>query len=106
MICINCGKETPDTDTYCRNCGVEQNLTFDQITDKLGKDITSEKITETEVFFRWILVLVVFFMVAGWLFNRLWNVSINLTITPAYIPSIDISKNWSDIQKPLVIEEP
>lgn len=103
MLCINCNKETPDTDLYCHHCGAQLDFTFDQITQKLGKDITTEKTEETEAFFRWILIVVTFFMVTGWLFKGLWDTNIRPRVIPCYAPQIKMPAEPQPT--PLVIPE-
>lgn len=107
MKCINCSKDTPDTDTYCRHCGTELDLTFDKITAKMGKDIHSEKVAETEAFFRWLLVLTIIFCVSGWLFKGFWDTSMDPRMSPGFIPTAAQTQTteWSEIQIPIILQE-
>ena len=64
MKCIRCNNETPDNEIYCRHCGTKLDLTFDEITTNLRHQIKGEREQETEQFFRWIM-LIVLFLVRG-----------------------------------------
>lgn len=103
MRCIKCHQETPATEMYCRNCGMKLNVSFDQITKQMGKEVYKEQMEETESFFRWILLLLLFIWLSGVLFNRLWYNPIQPKMTPAYIPTTEIPAESKNISHLLVI---
>ena len=105
MICIKCSKDTPDNELYCRHCGIKLDITFDQITGKLAKDIHIEKQQDTESFFRWIMLVLLFFFLAGWMFNKLWLGTPSPDLVPAYQPMIEVPPDWQPVHKPSIIRE-
>jgi uncharacterized membrane protein YvbJ len=105
MLCINCNKQTPDGEVYCHHCGVKLDLTFDQVKEKMGTDIRSERQKKTEDFCRWLLVLTIFLLVTGWLFNRLWSDPPQPTLSPGYLPVVKIPAHWHELAKPIILPE-
>ena len=106
MLCIHCNKITSEDNLYCMHCGNKLDMDFDEISDSLEKTIYSEHATESEEFFRWILILVFFFFFSGWLFEKLWNPEeLELTVTPGYFSKIKTSNEWQDLHRPLLIQE-
>lgn len=105
MICLNCKKQTPDTEVHCRNCGVRLDLTFDEIQAKLGKQIHSEQQDKTEEFTRWVLLIVVVLTCSGMIFKSFWTKPPVTTVTPGYVPAKTIQPSWTPLQKPLIIRE-
>lgn len=105
MRCLNCQKDTPDTDLYCHHCGLKLDLTFDQVQEKFGNEIQTDRISETESFLRWILLILLVATFSGWLFKKLWENPPNPTFTPNYVPAVKTQLNWPEVNKPLVIKE-
>lgn len=105
MICIKCKKETPDQELYCRHCGVKLDITFDEITGKLGDEVFTEKEEETEAFFRWIMLLLLFVLIAGILFNKLWEHPPKVLITPGYKPEVKIQKEKRPFHRTILMPD-
>lgn len=105
MKCLTCHKTTPDTELYCRHCGTKLEFSFEEVTDKLSNEIRSEKMQETEAFFRWIMMIVLLLFTMGYFFNSLWLKTPQPTLTPGYVPDIQLPDRSSEILKPIVIPE-
>jgi hypothetical protein len=102
---MNCKKQTPDAEVHCRHCGVRLDLTFDEISAKLGKQIHSEQQDRTEAFIRWVLLFVMILVCGGVIFKSFWATPPVTTLTPGYMPLHTIPIQWQPIHQPLVIRE-
>ena len=105
MKCLNCHKQTPDTELYCRHCGVKLDYTFDEVTETLTAEIKEEKAEETEAFFRWVMLIVILVYFSGFLFNKLWQNPPVPSMLPGYQPSVKIQEEPFDLYKPIVLPE-
>ncbi len=105
MKCLNCHKQTPDTELYCRHCGVKLDYTFDEVKEKFTEEIKEERADETEAFFRWIMLIFILVYFSGFLFNKLWQNSPSPSLLPGYHPSVKIQDDSSELYKPLVLPE-
>ena len=105
MKCIKCNQETPDTDTYCAHCGFKMDITYDEITKKLNKDIKQEKQEETEAFARWVLVIGIVVFFTAIFFRALWTNPPYPDPIPGYISLDELPAKTVDVVKPHYIKK-
>ena len=105
MLCIHCRKETPDTELYCRYCGMKLDVTFDEITTKLAGDNKQERMIETEKMCRWILMIVIIILIAGIYFKSYWQHVPTTTVIPSYIPTCAIPEQYSEMHEIIILPE-
>lgn len=65
MKCPECGSETRTNELYCRVCGTEIRLTYDQVHDTLSDEIKQDKETATELTMRMMALWMAFFMIVA-----------------------------------------
>ncbi len=65
MNCPECGSETRTNELYCRVCGTEIRLTYDQVQDTLREEIQQDKETSTELTVRMLAMWLAFFMIVS-----------------------------------------
>lgn len=65
MMCPECGSETRTNELYCRVCGTEIRLTYDQVHDTLSDEIQQDKETATEMTMRMMALWMGFFMIVA-----------------------------------------
>ena len=69
MMCPHCGIDSPGAEMFCKKCGKEMNLTFEEVTSALGAEAAGESAAATEEQMRQYLVWAVCLFVVGWIFN-------------------------------------
>ena len=69
MICPECGSETRTNEPYCRVCGTEIRLTYDQVHETLTDEIQQDKETATEQTMRMMAIWMAFFMITAITFD-------------------------------------
>ncbi len=105
MLCFSCNRETPDTELYCRNCGVKLDFTFDQVKDQMSQTIRQERVAETKDFSTWLLNIMLFFLLFSLFFNSLWEEPEDINLSPGYAPELNFEASIKNIHAPIIIEK-
>lgn len=100
MICFKCQHHNDATVSYCKACGTKLDMTFDQIQQKFGSDISHEKTKETEEFTQWILTVACVIFITGWLFNSMWSEP------PEYDEGVGYVPEDTFIIAPITVDDP